>query len=147
MKFDGEVKIHAPIEKVWAGMTDPNLVSQCAPGLQSMQILVPDKEFKVVAAIGFGTVKVTFDANVEWIEMDPCNFAKVKAHGKAPGSGVDVVSEMRLTSIDPENTDLNWSADIVIVGTIASLASRMMGGMTKKMTSTFFDCIRSKIEV
>ena len=30
--------IEAALEKVWAAVTDPNLVSQCAPGLKSMEI-------------------------------------------------------------------------------------------------------------
>ena len=147
MKFDGTVQINAPREKVWAGLTDPNLVSQCAPGLQSMEIIVPDKEFKVVASVGFGAVKVTFDANVEWVELDPPNYARVKAHGKAPGSGVDVTSDMRLSDGPPGTTELQWTADVVLVGSIAGLASRLMGPMTKQMSGQFFNCIKAKIEV
>lgn len=146
MKFEGTVLINAPREKAWAGLTDPNVVSQCAPGLKSMQIVVPDKQFKVVAAIGFGSVKMTFDADVEWIEQTAPDYAKVKAHGKAPGSGVDVVSDMRLSDAPQDCTELKWTADIVVVGAIASLASRMMGGMTKQLTTQFFNCVKARIE-
>jgi uncharacterized protein len=147
MRFEGTVSINAPIEKVYAFLTDPNQVSQCAPGLQSMQIVIPDKQFKVIASVGFGTVKVTFDVDVEWQELQPPTYAKMKAHGKAPGSGADVVSEMQLSN-NPENTvtELKWSADVAIVGSIASLASRLIGGMTKKLSGAFFDCVKSKIE-
>ncbi len=147
MKFEGTVTINAPREKVWASVTDPNLVSQCAPGLQSMEIIEPDRLFKVVAAVGFGTVKATFNADVEWVEMSAPDYARVKAHAKTPGSAVDVTSDMRLSSAGEGATELGWSADIVVVGTIASLASRMMGGMTKKLTGAFFECIKAKIEV
>ncbi len=146
MKFEGTVTIDAPREKVWAGLTDPNLVSQCAPGLQSMRIVVPDKQFNVVASIGFGAVKMTFDANVEWLQLDAPTYAKVKAHGNAPGSGVDVTSDMHLNSLSDSATEVQWAADIVVVGSIAGLASRMMGGMTKQLTSSFFNCIKAKIE-
>ena len=147
MRFEGTVSINAPQEKVYAFLTDPSLVSQCAPGLESMQIIIPDKEFKVIAAIGFGTVKVTFDVNVEWDELQPPNYAKMKAHGKAPGSGADVVSDMTLSS-NPENTvtELKWGADVSIVGSIASMAARMLSGMTKKLSGAFFECVKSKIE-
>jgi len=146
VKFDGTIQINAPREKVWASLTDPNLVSQCAPGLQSMQIITPDKEFKVVASVGFGAVKMTFDANVEFVELDAPNYARLKAHGKAPGSGVDVTSDMRLSDGQPGTTELQWTADVAIVGTIAGLASRLMGPMTKQMSAQFFDCIKAKIE-
>ncbi len=147
MLFEGTVSINAPIEKVFAFLTNPDQVSQCAPGLQSMQVVIPDKQFKVIAAVGFGTVKVTFDVDVEMMDLRPPEYAKMKAHGKAPGSGADVVSEMHLSS-NPENTvtELKWSADVAIVGSIASMAARMMGGLTKKLSGAFFDCVKSKVE-
>jgi carbon monoxide dehydrogenase subunit G len=41
---------------------------------------------------------------------------------------------------------LNWSSDITVVGTIASLAARLMGVVTQKLTDAFFECVRKKIE-
>ena len=43
-------------------------------------------------------------------------------------------------------TDLAWSADIQVVGTVASMAARLMGGVTKKLTAAFFDKVREEIE-
>ena len=146
MQFEGIITINAPREEVWEFLTDPEGVSQCAPGLQSMEVVVPDEKFKAVASIGFGAVKATFDNDVEFVELDPPNRAKVKVHGTAPGSAVDVTSEMSLYDGSDGATELKWTADITIVGTIASLASRLMGGMTKKLTSVFFDCVKKKIE-
>ncbi len=146
MKFDGTVVIQAPIERVWTGLTDPNLVSSCAPGLQSMTVIVPDKQFKVVASIGFGAVKVTFDVDVEFVVKQEPGYARIKAHGKAPGSAVDVSSDMRLAADSPTQTTLTWTADVAIVGAIAGLANRLMGGITKSLSTQFFNCIKTKIE-
>ncbi|MFQ5409830.1 MAG: CoxG family protein [Anaerolineales bacterium] len=146
MLFEGIVNINASRDKVWAFLTDPDFVSQCAPGLKSMEVVEPDKKFKAVAAVGFGTVKVTFTNEVEFLELEKPNRAKVKAHGTAPGSAVDAVSEMILSDAVAGTTDLKWTADITVVGTIASLASRLMSGVTKKLTGEFFECVRSRIE-
>ena len=146
MRYDGSITINAPLDKVYANVTNPNLVSQCAPGLKSMEIIEPDKLFKVVAGIGFGAVNVTFDVMVEWLENRPPDFAKVKAHGMGQGSAVDVTSDMSLVANLDSTTTLNWSAEISVVGAIAGLASRMMGGIIKKMSGAFFDCIKEKIE-
>jgi carbon monoxide dehydrogenase subunit G len=86
-----------------------------------------------------------FCNRVEWLEMYENRFAKMKAHGKTPGSGVDMISEMRLTNHD-QMTDLDWKADIMIVGQLASTAARLMSGVTRNITSTFFDCVKGKIE-
>src|SRR6185295_16574894 len=43
-------------------------------------------------------------------------------------------------------TELRWSADVTVVGTIASLAARLMGGVTQKLTSAFFEEVKKRIE-
>lgn len=146
MHFEGTVNINAPREKVWEYLTDPNSVSQCAPGLKSVEVIEPDKKFKAVAGVGFGSVKVTFDSDVEWVELDPPKHAQMKAHGKAPGSGVDITSNMNLLEGSDGTTELQWTADVVVVGTIASLASRLMGSVTKKLSGEFFNCVKDQIE-
>jgi uncharacterized protein len=146
VQFDGSVRINAPQDKVWKFLTDPHAVSQCAPGLKSVDIIIPEKQFKVVGGISFGSVQVTFDTNVELVELDPPTHSKVKAHGTAPGSAVDITGDMHLSSHPDNTTELKWSADVVLVGTIASLASRLMGPVTKKLSAAFFDCLKGKLE-
>lgn len=146
MKLEGEVTIQADRQAVWDFLTDAEAISQCAPGLESMKIIEPDKQFEAVAAVGFGTVKVRFVTNVKWVELDPPNMAKMTAHGTAPGSAADVEGEMRLEDIPEGGTRMSWSAEVVISGTLASLASRMMDSVSKKIANTFFDCVKGHVE-
>jgi carbon monoxide dehydrogenase subunit G len=144
--LEGSVNISAPREKVWSFLNDPNAVSKCAPGLESLEITVPDQKFRVIVSVGFGTVKATFNTDVEWVERNPMDHLVFKAHGSAPGSAVDATADVKLNDGDGGSTDLNWAADVVVLGTIASLASRLMGGVTQRLTAAFFDCARKQIE-
>ena len=146
MRFEGTVKIQAPRATVWDFLTDPEKVSKAAPGLEKLEIVEPGKKFRATTSVGFGAVKVRFVNDVEWVEMDPPNMARMKAHGTAPGSGVDATTGMTLTDGPDGGTDLAWSADINVVGTVASMAARLMGGVTKKLTSAFFEKVREEIE-
>jgi len=146
MHFDGTVSIRAPRQKVWEFLTDPQKVSECAPGLEKLEIVEPEKKFRATTSVGFGAVKVRFVNDVEWVEMDPPNLARMKAHGTAPGSGVDAETSMALTNGQDGSTNLAWTADIQVVGTVASLAARLMGGVTMKLTAAFFDSVRQEIE-
>jgi hypothetical protein len=146
MRFEGQLSIHAPREKVWAFLTDPEKVSGCAPGLESLEIVEPGKKFRATTSIGFGVVKVRFVNDVEWVEMDPPKMARMKAHGSAPGSGVDAATSMTLTDGTDGTTDLAWTADVNVVGTVASLAARLMGSVTQKLTGAFFEKVREAIE-
>ena len=147
MHFNGTVKINASREKVWRFLTDPEKISDCAPGLESLEIITPNEKFRAVASIGFGAVKATFVTDVTWMDLQPPNRARMKIHGKAPGSVVDGTSEMVLSDGEkPGETVLDWSSDVTVVGTIASLAARLMGPVTQKLTGAFFECVRKKIE-
>jgi carbon monoxide dehydrogenase subunit G len=64
----------------------------------------------------------------------------------APGSAVDATSAMELADGANGSTDLAWSADVTVSGTIASLAARLMGSVTQKLTASFFDSVRKDIE-
>jgi carbon monoxide dehydrogenase subunit G len=111
-----------------------------------MVVVVPNQKYQAVAAIGFGSVSAEFRTDVEFVEIVQNDRAKVKAHGNAPGSAVDAVSEMFVTDGENGTTDLKWTADISVVGTIASVAARLMGPVTKKLTGMFFECVKGKIE-
>ena len=146
MELSGKVNIDAPKEVLWDFLLDAESVSVCVPGLESLEVLVPGEQFKVTAQVGLGTIKIKFDAEVEWFDLDPPNQAKMRGKGTAPGSAGDVTAEMNLTDGPDGSTDLRWVADINVAGTIASLASRLMKSVSKVLTKNFFDCVKKQVE-
>jgi len=146
MKLEGEVTINAPREKVWDFLLDIEGMSECVPGMESLETVEPDQKYRATASVGLGTVRVKFDAYVEWLDLERPTRALLKGHGTAPGSAGDATAEMVLSDGPDGSTTLTWWADVMVSGTLASLASRLMGSVTKKLTSAFFDCVRKKVE-
>ena len=146
MLIEGKDNIKASRSDVWQFLTDAESVSKCTPGVESMEIIEPGKKFKAVGALGLGTVKVKFNTTIEWLELEEPDKAKMKMNGTAPGSSIDVGSEVELSDGPGGSTDLVWKADVSIVGSIASLAARLMKPVTAKMTGQFFSCVKKKIE-
>ncbi len=91
-------------------------------------------------------MKLKFKTVIEWTELKPPETARMKMKGTAPGSSIDVVSEVHLSDAPNGATEIVWSADVTVVGSIASLAARLMKPVTAKMTQDFFTCVRKKIE-
>lgn len=146
MHLEGTVEIAAPRQRVWDFLTDPHAVASCAPGLESVEVIEPERRFKAVASLGLGSIKTRFTVNIDWVEKDPPAKAVARAHGTASGSTADVNAEMLLSEVSPAATALKWTAEVTITGTIASLASRMMGSVAQKISGQFFDCVRAKVE-
>src|SRR5438128_1303633 len=115
MHLQGDVTINAHRATVYEYLTDPHKVSECAPGVESIEVTGPAKTFRGTVSVGFGTVKARFTGDVEWLELVAPERAKMKAHGSASGSAADVVSEMTLSELPGGATKLHWTADITIV--------------------------------
>jgi carbon monoxide dehydrogenase subunit G len=145
MHFEGTVKINAPRDKVWAFVIDPNQVGQCGPGVESIEV-IDDSHFKAAAKVGVGFISARFNVNMEFVDLDAPSTANIKAHGQAPGSAVDADAQMRLSDGADGGTTMDWSADVNISGTIASVGARLIEGTANKMIGQTFDCMRSKLE-
>jgi carbon monoxide dehydrogenase subunit G len=145
MHFDGQQTINAPIDAVWAFITDPNKVADCAPGFKSMEILGPD-HFKPTLAVGVGAVKATFTLDVHLVDVSAPSHAAMTGRGQAAGSAVEMRASMDLTAASASSTTMVWTADVNVSGTIASVGARLLEGTAHKLTARFFDCLRQKLE-
>jgi carbon monoxide dehydrogenase subunit G len=145
MKFDGTVEIRAPRERVWDFLMDPNQVGPCGPGVESIEV-IDETHFKARAKVGIGFISARFVVDMEIAEREEPDRAVIKARGQAPGSAVDATATMRLRDGDAGGTVMEWAADVMIGGTLASVGARMIEGTANKMIGQTFDCIRTKLE-
>jgi uncharacterized protein len=145
MHFEGTVQINAPRDRVWAFVIDPNQVGQCGPGVESIEV-IDDTHFKATAKVGVGFISARFVVNLEFVDLDAPDAATIKAHGQAPGSAVDADARMELSDADGGGTTMDWSAEVNIAGTIASVGARLIEGTANKMIGQTFDCMRTKLE-
>jgi uncharacterized protein len=145
MKFEGTVAIKAPRDRVWDFVADPAKVAACGPGVESVT-MVDDSHYKTVAKIGIGFISARFSGDVEIVERVPPDRMVIKVHGQAPGSAADAVASMALRDGPDGATDMDWSADVMIAGTLASVGARLIEGTANKLVNQTFECIRSKLE-
>ena len=145
MQFKGTVQITAPRDRVWAFLMDPNQVGSCGPGVESIDVIDAD-HFKAKAKVGVGFISARFVVDMTVAEKNEPDLAILKAHGQAPGSAVDATADMRLSGPAEGPTTMDWSADVLIAGTLASVGARLIEGTANKMIGQTFDCIRTKLE-
>ncbi len=145
MKFEGTVDIGAPRERVWAFLMDPNQVGPCGPGVETIEV-VDETHFKAKAKVGIGFISARFNVDMDIAERDEPSRAVIKARGQAPGSAVDATATMALKDGASGGTVMDWSADVLIGGTLASVGARLIEGTANKMIGQTFDCIKARLE-
>jgi uncharacterized protein len=146
MQLKGNVTIRAPRKQVWDFMTDPEQIGQCVPGVEKIEMIEPLKKYRGTVSIGFGSVKARFSGEVDVLELEEPNRAKLKAHGSASGSVADATSEMSLSDGPDGSTLVDWTADVNVSGQLASLAARLMVPVSQKLSNQFYEEVRKRIE-
>lgn len=146
MLLKGEVVIRAPRERVWDFLTDPTQIGQCVPGVEKLEVIEPNKRYHGIVSVGLGSVKARFIGDIEILELDKPDRAKLKAHGTATNSVADAVSEMKLSDGPDSATIVNWTADINVSGQLSSLVSRLMVPVSQKLSNLFYEEVRRRIE-
>jgi len=137
LEFSGSPAIAAPRERVWERLMDPHFVAQSAPGVESVEAVDPT-HFKVISGFGVGSIRVRFTMDVELFDIDAGKSAKMRVRGKAPGSAIDVVSNLQVNDAGSGGTQLNWSATSEVSGTVANVGARLMEGTARKLTEQFW---------
>ena len=137
LAFSGSPEVAAPVEDVWPRIIDPHFVARHGPGVESVEV-TDDRHFKVIAAIGVGSIKLQFGIDLVLTEVKPPTSLALKARGKAPGSAVEVGAALALEAIDSHRTRLHWSAQTEINGTAASVGARLLEGVARKLTEQFW---------
>jgi len=137
LSFSGSPEVSVPRAVVWQRLADPQFVAASAPGVEKVE-QTDDRHFKVISAFGIGAVKVHFTLDVELLDLIAPEHATMRAHGKAPGSMVDVTATIDLVEAAPGRTTMNWRSDCDVSGAVASVGGRLLEGVAKKLTEQFW---------
>ena len=146
MHFEGSVEINAPRDTVWAFVIDPDQVGQCGPGVESIEV-IDDTHFKVV---GQGRDRVhqrPLRGEHGVRRADAAGLcARSRRTARRPGSAVDATAQMHLSDGPSGGTVMDWSADVNIAGTLASVGARLIEGTANKMIGQTFSCMKTRLE-
>ncbi|HKZ89867.1 MAG TPA: carbon monoxide dehydrogenase subunit G [Thermoplasmata archaeon] len=144
MHFEGAYRVRAAPDKVWSVLVDLKRVIGYLPDVQVLELETPDPDTvvgKVKAGVSF--IKGTFTIDARIVERDAPRRARLSLRASGMGSTIDVDSSLALTQLGDE-TEVAWSADAVIRGTIASIGARLLPGIVEKKTQEFFEALRTQ---
>ena len=129
-----------PVEKVWAGLSDPMRISTCVPGA-SITEQIDDTNYKGEVTLKFGPVKAKYDGQITIQEMDDSSH-KMTLIGKGLDSKGKGSAEMTMNGVAVANgdkTDVDFNMIVNIQGTIAQFGSRLINDVSAQLMNQFVD--------
>lgn len=137
MDMSGEERIAAPREVVWAALNDPEILKQCIPGCQSLELKSPT-ELSATVKIRIGPVSASFSGEVVLSNINAPESYTISGEGKGGIAGfAKGGADVALIEDGPE-TLLRYEAKAEIGGKLAQLGSRLVDSTSKKLAQQFF---------
>ena len=139
MKIEGLHVLKAPRASVYAAMVDPTVLARTIPGCEKLEGTGEDT-YSVTLRAGVGSIKGWFTGNVRLSEMRPPEHYKLVVDGKGQPGFLKGSGDLDLTEHDGI-TEIKYSGEVQVGGTIAGVGQRMIEGAAKMMAAQFFTAI------
>ena len=137
MDIEGTYKIGLAREQVWDALQNADILQQCIPGCEELELLSDNRYLaKVVAAIG--PVKATFKTNIEMQNLTPPESYTLIGEAKSGAAGFGKGSADISLIESGDFTTLYYKAQFKVGGKLAQVGSRLVAGVTRKMADEFF---------
>ena len=137
MEMNGEERIAAPRQLVWESLNDPEVLRECIPGCQSLE-MTSDTEMTATVKIKIGPVSATFKGEVTLENINPPESYTINGEGKGGVAGFGKGgADVKLTE-DGADTLLAYDVKAQVGGKLAQLGSRLIDSSSKKLAGQFF---------
>ena len=141
MLLEGSHFIHSPPTRVFALLTDPEVLSRCVPGVKSL-VLDGTDSYKAQVEVAIGPVKGKFDGKIAITEKVQDQSMTLKVEFKSPVGIANALGTLKLEAQN-DGTTVHWAGEPQLMGMIASVGARLIGGVAKAQADLFF----SKLEL
>jgi carbon monoxide dehydrogenase subunit G len=139
MKLDGTYQIHAKRERVFQLLVDADVLKRCIPGCERLE-QTSENTFATTIKAGVGSIKGVFNGSVHLEDLEPPDHFRMTVDGKGTPGFLKGSGELNLEA-QGDTTIVNYSGDIRVGGTIASVGQRMLQGTAKLTASQFFTAL------
>jgi len=138
MTIDDSFTVEAPIERVWALLTDIPKVATCIPNAEITEV-VDEKTYRAKVSVKVGPVSVGYKATIHVEQLDDSTHTaafRIQGDELRGRGGVKAAVTSRAVPEDGK-TRVNLRADAQISGIIASVGGRLIESVAKKTISEF----------
>lgn len=148
MRLQGQERIAATPQAVWAALHDPAVLKRCLPGCETLEARGA-AHYDAVAAVKIGPMKARFTGTVTISEADPPRAYRIT--GDATGAGAGFARGTASVTLahddtpDGAGTLLSYDVDATVGGRLAQVGARLIDASARGMAEAFFACLATAV--
>ncbi len=140
MKLSGTATVHAPVDRVYAALTDPAVLVRTIPGCEQLE-LVGDDAYRMTVTAGVASIKGAYVGDVRLTDrQEPHSFVLRASGSGAPGT-VSADVTVALAGDGNGGTSISYDANAVVGGMIGGVGQRVLAGVAKRTAAEFFAAV------
>ena len=148
MTIEKSFTVNAPVDDVWAFLTDPRKVASCLPGA-AITDAIDDKTYAGTMTVKVGPVTASYRGKMRFERLDPAaHEADIVASGQETrGKGAaDMRMSSRVIARGPAETEVVITSDVNVVGVLAQFGRGMIQDVSDQMFGKFSAAMRKQLE-
>jgi carbon monoxide dehydrogenase subunit G len=147
LEFSDAVRIEADRAELWATISDPETLTKCVPGAESIE-RTSERTYSLEITRGVSHLTVSLTGEAEFVEMNPPDYVVTTgdAFDRKTGSQFDILAAMEIQETDDGAAELVYQAEVEISGGVASITDRLLRPVVERDIATYFDNVRAEIE-
>lgn len=147
MHFQEEIRVPVPVRDAWEFLWQVERLAACLPGCKGVEELEPQKRYKAQVEDRVGPFGVHFDLDVVVEASEPESRVRLSATGqdRRLGASQKLALDVRLEEAGPSETVLNVTADVEILGKVATLGQFVVKRKVKEVIGRFTENVRAQL--
>lgn len=143
MNVTGEYILECSKERTWRALNDPQVLSRCTPGFQSMNVVAPD-HYEGVVKVGIGSISGTYKGEMKLSDKVDQEKYTIIGEGAGPIGIMNVTGNIELQELDALTT-IVYSFEARIGGAVKGLAQRGLIPIAKYLIKQFFGSLAEEL--
>jgi len=137
MELTGEVRIHAPRERVWLALNDARTLMACIPGCEEVDI-TSATERHVRLLVKAGPVRARFVGKITLSDVVAGSACVMNFEGSGGTAGMATGKSSVQLRDDGDATVVHYTATASVGGKLGQIGARMLDAASKQMADQFF---------
>ena len=144
MHLDGTHTLNAPRQQVWNMLLDPAVLARVVPGVKTLDP-EGDGVYKAISEVKMGPVSGSFSGQMEVADQNPPERFTLKMKQNSKIGNVAAEGNISLKPLGESQTEITFSGDAKLTGTLARMGQRVLSGVAKSMTKQFFQALEEEL--
>jgi carbon monoxide dehydrogenase subunit G len=144
MHLEGTKTLQAPLGKVWEMLLNPKILEKIIPSLKSLESTGND-QYKALFEVKMGPVNGSFNGTMEVADQKPQESFKLIIKQNSKIGNVSAEGSILLKNLNANQTEVIFSGDAKLSGTLARTGQRVLSGVANTLTDQFFLALENEI--